>query len=530
MRKFIIPLFAIAFLFSCNEDELMDDSNDDITQDEITDDETTDDDEIVAYESETFEDLTTADFDNIDTPFEEELASLTGARVMVDAEDLATVLADLFNATLISVEEGEARGLSVYKVKVLFEDGTVAKITVVQDIYEILAIEAIPSEDIQDEVSIDGFISLATAIETVTDLIDGQIVRWEISLEEDTVLEFEIHIIATDGSRYEIELDASTGELIAQKIFETEEDEVEFEEEAEEETSDDNSEIADAVANFITADILFASTGTDAAGSEAWNVLAETASGRIVNLVISASTKELISAEGTQGPFDYDITFLADGVSFANQLASVEGQMGIEVDSWTYHYVSTTAFSYWALTFYAEDEIGNQTTVVIDASSGEWIESSTTPFDAFMEQLAVYTSAEIQYAYRYDNDGNPFWDLTLVNEADAAGNPGATITALIYEAEYEILRAYPSDESSTINYDFNFGGDATISLSDGIAKAEDYLSEVDATSYYWNYENSVDVEEVSYHTLTISLADPNQTFYYIYIDVETGNIIKEESF
>lgn len=533
MRKLIIPLFALALLFSCDEDELLTDDLDDTNDEEVIEDDPTEEeeeDDVVTYESEAFADLTTADFDNISTPYEEELGALSGARRLVAADALAETIEELFDATLVTFEEGVARGLSVYDIKILLSDGSVLNVTVVQDIYEILSIEAIPTENAQDEVAIDGFISLAAAIETSTSLIDGEIVRWEISIEEDNVLEFEIHIISTDGSRYEIELDATTGDVIAQKLFENEEDAAAFETEAEEEASDDNPDIATAVANFITADILFASTETDEAGTEYWDVLVETTSGALVHLSIDATTKELIAAEGEEGPFDYDMSFLTDGVSFAEQMFTVEGQSSITVDSWSYYYVSNTEFSYWALAFYSEDEIGNKTTIIIHAASGEWISGSTTPSDEFMEQLAIYTSAEIQYAYRYENEGNPFWDLTLVNESDAAGNSGAIIKALIYEAEFEILRAFHDNVDTSLDYEFTFGGEATVSLSEAIAKAEDHLIDVTAGAYYWEYDNSVDVEETSYRTIIISLSDPNQTIYTIYIDVDTGNIIKEESF
>ncbi|SMD32736.1 Peptidase propeptide and YPEB domain-containing protein [Reichenbachiella faecimaris] len=526
MRKFIIPLFVVAFLFSCGEDDILNDSTDDTTDDEIVDETSDDEDVIVAYESESFDDLTIADFDHIDTPYEVELSALSAGRILKDSDDLATMISDLLDGALISVEEDESRGLSVYVVKIIFDDGSVVNVTVVQDIFEILSIEAIPSNDLQSEVSIDGFISLETAIQTANELIDGDIVRWEISLEEDNVLEFEIHIESTDGTRYEIELDAASGELIAQKIFENEEDVAEFEEEAEEENPEISSDILAAVANFIDESVIYAQTvDNEGDGIDDWNVLVETSSGAIVALVIDSSTKELKEATGDAGPFDYEMSFLTDGVSFSEQLATVEGQMSIDVDRWNYGYQVTAGFEYWGLNFYAEDDNGNLTTVSIHAASGEWVESNTTPSEALLTQLESYISGDLESAYLYQNDGVPFWDIKFYTTT------GIELNIFIYDDTYEIMRAYDNDnDSEDLSYDFNFGDGAVVDLPEGITIAEDFLGDFDAVSYDWIYYDSQEVDEVEYKTLIISLYDPNQTYYAVWIDVETGSVIKEEIF
>ncbi|WP_422359930.1 PepSY domain-containing protein [Reichenbachiella sp.] len=522
MRKFIIPICISLMLFSCDEEELVvPDDSEDIIDDIVQDEE--DESQFTAYEEETFQDLTTADFDNIVTPFEAELSTLAGARTTDSLEDLEMLIAELFSANVIESYEDTERGLSVYTVKLLLADGTIAHVQIVQDIFEILSIEAIPSDEITSNLEIQGFVSLVDAMASTDDLIEGTVVRWEISLEEENTLEFEIHLVDTDGTRYEIELNATTGDLLAQKIFENEEDVAAFEEEVEEVSSDSNTDIINALANFITADILFASTETNVSGVEVWNVLAETSGGALLTASIDTSTKELISAEGNQGPFDYDINFLTDGVSFETELATVEGQMNIEVDSWIYQTETNGESEYWGLTFYSTDTYGNLTTVSIDAASGEWIDNSTTPSEAFMNQLDSYVSGDISYASFYENDGNPFWDITFETDADGS----AQLKLLIYEESYEIMRAYHDDEEADVNYSFSFGDDASVDLTGAITVAEDEFV-VDIEVYDWIYHNSLEVDNEDYSVVLLSVSDESQNIYTVYVDVLTGNHLKTD--
>lgn len=521
MKKLIISGLFVFCLFGCDEDELMSDNPTDDNTDEPIEGT-----EFEAYEEEVFEDLTLTDFEEINTPYEEELSALSGARVLNNIDELAEMITQLFDATLIEAYEDEARGLSVYVIKVLFADGTVVNVTVVQDIFEILSIEAIVGSEISDEVSTDGFISLSDAIEAAKAQVDGDIVRWEISIEENNTLEYELHVVSADGTRYEVELDGTDGEVLAIKVFEAE-DAVLFEEEAAEEIPEVTSDISDAVANFITGNVIFADTETDAAGTEYWNVLLQTSSEALVSLKINSATLELTEAEGTVGPFDYEMSFLENGVSFSDQLATVEGQMSVEVTSWTYTYIQNTEFSYWALSFYAEDEADNITTVVIHAASGEWVESSTTPSEDFVEHLATFISGEIGYAYRYDNDGNPFWEIQILTAS------GEAFKLLVFETTYELLSADPLDNDGdgiiTLDQELSFGGSAALTSTEAITKAEEELADVDAEAYDWTYHHNVEVDNESYRIVTISLSDPNFGFYVVWIDVDTGDIVKTES-
>ena len=520
MKNRMKTIYALALavvagaLFSCEEDPFeVDLGNDSIP-------------EISAYVPEEFSNLTVVQVEELETPFEDVMALLEAANAKafeVSEEDLIDAIRELFDgATLLDFSLDEERGLGVYKIKFLLSNGIVLKISIVQEIYEILSIEAIG--DISD-LDIDpqgSFISLSEAIARFEEHFDGEIVRVELSLEEDDRWEFEIHVETSEG-RLEVEVDAFTGEIIAVKSIEGE-DKEEFEEEEKDERPEVPESIIAAVSNHIEADVIHGVVKTYEE-IDYWKVTVLTASEAHVNLWFVAENAEFVGAGDEEGPFDYEFVFGEGLMPLSEAIEVVVNELQIEVISWDFEQLWQSEI--YAIRIKGETEEGVNHYVEINAANGEWIDHEVEGEEEKEEEepelpenieeaVSWYIEATIVHYERVVEGDRVYWEIKVETESDAK------VYLLITEDSEDLVAAWDND--GPFDYEVEFGGEEWTTLSEAIFEVEEQMQ---AETVGWEYERVV-VEEVEYWAVKIKVVNPNEVQYVIYIDVVTGTWIKEE--
>lgn len=322
--------------------------------------------EIGNYEPEQFNDLTIEEFSELETPFEALLnAAASAGRTNTNIDQLIDAFLEVLEgAQKIEIEEGEERGLAVYEIELLLASGGKLQVLIVQDVFEILEIEGQSGPfdyDIDPEGS---FVALSEAFDIAKTAQDGEVIRWELELEEDNRWEFEIHIETSEG-KFEVEIDAFTGEILGINQFD-EEDEEEFEEEDEQLPEN----VLEAIGWYIDAEPVQAHRFEEKERAY-WKVYVKTASGALVKLIITEDTEDLVEARDEEGPFDYNVTpgdiFIS--LNEAKEIA-LEAYDGV-VYYWYFEQIWHNDAAQWAYIVKISNQQGHYYKFAIDATTGD---------------------------------------------------------------------------------------------------------------------------------------------------------------
>jgi len=207
LRTSIIAVILSFLFFTCNEEE---GSILNIPEDV----------DVTRYAPENFPVLSLEEFNAIETPLESLLVGLIpNGRVsshLTFIDEIVHKLEEVFSGVAIEIKTGEERGLTVWEIEIKFEGGGKIEIVIVQKAGKILEIEgqAGPFDFNLDPGG--SFISLNEAIDIAFSVMEGELERWELELEENNRWEWEMHIVNGEG-RWEIEIDAFTGEILGIK-------------------------------------------------------------------------------------------------------------------------------------------------------------------------------------------------------------------------------------------------------------------------------------------------------------------------
>jgi uncharacterized membrane protein YkoI len=343
--------------------------------------------QIGQFETEVFEDMTIADLQSLETPFETQMNAAipssgrtsTGSTTFI----LAVLLDVLEGATFKSIEDDEERGLASYRIKLRLSDESILEIVISKDVFEILEIVGYGGAFEYDIDPESNFISLKEAFEKAKVAQSGDVVHWELELEEDNKWEYEIHI-ENDLGRFEIEVDAFTGKILGINELD-EDDKKEFETEKEDEDEKDEKEsqklpenIKNTLLSITGAKLVYAEREEgDSDERDIWNIYVETESEAIIYLEITDDTEDLIYAKGDKGPFDYDIILGGNFISLKEALIRVNDEMQSETYYWYYEQIVVEEKEHWAFIIKVKDNKGVYHKIAIDAITMEWLHFET---------------------------------------------------------------------------------------------------------------------------------------------------------
>lgn len=475
--------------------------------------------EIGEFTTEVFDDLLIEDFTTIETPFESSIASVAGGRTsnLNSTDGLVNALLEILTgAVLLELAEGEERGLPVYRVKLLLANKSILEVVIVKEIYEILEIEGHTGPfgyDIDPEVS---FISLAEAFAIAQGNVDGEIVRWELELEEDNNWEYEIHIENENG-RFEVEINAFTGELISTNKMD-EEDKGEFEEE--EEKEDIPEKIASAVATLIDGTILHAEKEQED-DRLVWDILVETASGAKVFLVVTDDTEDLIFAADEKGPFDYDLTIGEGFLSLKTTIDLIEEEMQSETLYWYFEQIDYQGNMHWAFIVKVKNPVnGKYHRVTVDAMTGEWLELEDFVEETNLElpenianTLKSIITGEVVHAEKVEEGDSFIWNIYLKTES------GAKVQLAITDATEDLI--YAQGEEGPFDYELTIA-EGFITFKEALAKTNE-IGEV----FFWEFDQ-IEINQENFWVFVIKVEGANGKFE-ITLNAQTGDLLEEEA-
>ena len=240
MRKLNLFVGAIILLIagSCNQNEIQEP-------------------EIDNFVAESFSNLDLEILGGLETPYKSAFSSSSsGARTkggFADIAAIATKLAEIFpNAHVLEIESHIERGLEAWEIKLVMSGGGILKIQFVKELGEIVKMRGRTGPyDYQIKPG-GSFISISAAKQVALDAVGGEVAKWTLELEEENHWEYEFHIV-TDTQRFEVEIDAFTGNLISIKEkHEGDDADNDGEEEGDNEGNDEEENILapDHVANY----------------------------------------------------------------------------------------------------------------------------------------------------------------------------------------------------------------------------------------------------------------------------------------
>jgi len=477
--------------------------------------------EIGDFETESFENLTVEEFSALEKPFEGLLDAASGGRTASDSttEQLIVVLEELLEgAILLELDEGEERGLDVYVIRFLLANEATLEVVVVKEVYEILEIEGHSGPFDYDLDPAGSFISLAEAFAIAHANFDGEVIRWELELEEDNQWEYEVHVKNANG-RFEIEIDAFTGDVLAiNAVDETDDDEFEKEERDDELPQN----IVDTVTAMIDARIIHAEREDDH-DRIVWDILVETDEEALVFLEISEDTQELVYAEGEDGPFNYDLVIGDDFVGLLETIEFVEDELQAETQYWYFEQIEHDEAEVWAFIIKVKDPATDKYyRVTVDAMSGEWLEfedfGADDPVDLpenIVEAVEAIIDGEIVHV-DFEEDGDKITWYIYVKTAS-----GAEVKLVITEDTEDLI--FAKDAHGPFDYELTTG-EGFITLQDALSDVE---QELQAETQYWYFEQ-IELEGVEYWVFTIKVKDSNDVYFKVIIDAMTGNWLSEE--
>ena len=425
VRKFVYLILVALVFTSCFEDPM--------------------EEEIPAFsfeaaETETFESLTLDDLRQITTPLESLLSGSSSGRMAneISIDQLAELLEEaLAGTTLIEVEDGEERGLEVWKVLLKLENGAYVEIVIVPELGKVLEIEGQVGPFDYDLSFGDGFVDLQPALDSALMAVgDGEILRWELELEEDNLWEYEV-LIENPLGKWEVEINAADGTLI---VIKERDDNIEEQDVPSESAS---SELELRALEIVPGSVLHSSFKED---RDAWEILVETESDHKVRLFL-LDDGSLKYAEGLGGPFDYEFNPGGDFWNLAEIGDELVREFGeIEIHDWAFIHEDDSLSLYDIFLSSGEGKYY----INMDAKSGEFLyvekkdDGQLTITDEMRRIVSSVVEGEITEAYRdgYDGQelyafqvqigGNAWVKVYLIGEnlevlfVKGAGNPGET--------------------------------------------------------------------------------------------------------
>ncbi|MGK7397581.1 MAG: PepSY domain-containing protein [Candidatus Cyclobacteriaceae bacterium M3_2C_046] len=310
MKKYIVTcLLLTSILVGCQNDEVMNPFS--------------------RFEIESFADISPDQFQQLETPYESYFQNGRLAAVK-DEDDAVAVIKSIFNNILIiEVEEITERGILAWEIEFKTADGAKIELVIAQDSFRIIEMEG-QSGPFNYQIEPEGsFITLKQALETALAEINGELIRWELELEEDDEWEYELHI-RQNGKILEVEIDAFQNTVLAIKQIE-DDDLDDYEEYFEKPGEDVPSEVLDQVNALIQGNII--NTEFD---DDAYEIYVQTESGAVVEFYFDESG-QMEEIEGENGPFDYDFGAITGLISFAKakQIALQLTDHAGEIEEWS---------------------------------------------------------------------------------------------------------------------------------------------------------------------------------------------------
>ena len=291
IKIFIVPLML---LFACSEnDEVMKSFQD--------------------FEPEVFGDLTTGIIESVETPYESLMAAgSTGGRTTeeISATDLMESI--LTGARVIDVSLSEHRGMPVIEIELKMSGGGILEVYVLTDLSRIVEMEGVRGPFDYEIDPMGSFITLSEALSAAQSEVNGDMIRWELELEEENLWEYEIHILQSNGEIFEVEVNAFSGEIIAVKRFDN--DDKEKYDDYFKGGGDDKvpTDLISTALSILNGTVIYTDSDDDD-----YEIYIETNSGAIVEFYFEDG--QLEEMEGEKGPFDYNFTI--DGlISFSDAL------------------------------------------------------------------------------------------------------------------------------------------------------------------------------------------------------------------
>ncbi len=328
--------------------------------------------DITSYAPENFTDLSLQEFKALETPLESILGGIIpNGRVsshLAFIDEIAHRLEEVFSGVAIEIRAGEERGLAVWEIEIKFEGGGKIEIVIVQEAGKILEIEgqAGPFDfDVDPEGS---FISLNEAIEIAHTVMEGELERWELELEENNRWEWELHLINGEG-RWEIEIDAFTGEILGIKRKDGDKtDEPELEDPGD--PAPDN--VIEFALEIVPGEVVHSEMERED-DLTVWEVYIRTEVGSIVKLkILQTESLSLFKIKGKEPPFDYEVNLGDDFVPFDEAKAIVHQRIDSEISEWQLFRRHRSDEAFWIYKF--ELIIGDaQAEILINALTGEII-------------------------------------------------------------------------------------------------------------------------------------------------------------
>lgn len=313
------------------------------------------------FEPEVFGNLTTELIQSVETPYQAAISTVIGGSRVTEEISASALMESILNgAKVIDVSLEEERGLQVIEIDIKMPSGGIIEVYLLPDLTHILEMEGVrgPFDYAIDPLG--SFITLAEALQAAQAEIDGEMIRWELELEEDDMWEYEIHLRQNNGEIFEVEINAFSADVISVKQFD-DDDKQKYDDYFK--GGDD-----DRVPTNVVSEALAILNGTviyTDYDDDDYEIYIETSSGAVVEFYYEDD--ELEEMEGEKGPFDYD--FAIDGyISFSEALNIALNQVDGTLVEWDLDLDDDHYFDFYI------DLNGKKYEVEIDAISGEVLE------------------------------------------------------------------------------------------------------------------------------------------------------------
>ncbi len=260
-----------------------------------------------------------------------------GPFVGVSAQNLSQASAEARSAELVSGEVISSRlesrdGYEVYEVYVVAADGALLSIEIHATTGEIVEVEQEDGGPTADLQLPEGFVSAAEAVAQARLAAPGEVLWWELELDDDGDWEYDVYILADDGTFFEVEVDARTGEVTevdASDDGASDDDEVSPIRDGTTSVSiDDVRAVALSIVDG-TVDEVELNTDDD---YRVWEVEIRRASGATIEIELLDPSLAVVSADGDEGPFDYAFDPGSEFLTLAEAIDRVSTNSSLE--SW----------------------------------------------------------------------------------------------------------------------------------------------------------------------------------------------------
>ncbi len=469
-----------------------------------------DDDELpnFAFEEdspEVLDEITVEELAEITAPLDGIFGNESGARSEGKSIDEITGLLEEFmeGSEVLEVSEGEDRGLQVWEFEILLSNGAIMEIVIVPELSKVLMVEG---NDGPYEYTIefgDTFISLENAFDIALDAVEsGEILRWELELEEENIWEFEV-IIENDFGIFEVEVKAVDGTVLKIK---TEEDELNDDSEAPE-------DILEQVSAMTDGEIIHSELDESDKGN-IWKIIVQTESVHRLWFLFTEVGEHFLT-EGEGGPLGYQFDPGEEYLSLAETGQKMSEEFGpIPYKEWSYRQGEDGEWKY----HFHFPKDGYEYFVVMNATSGdlEIIEKhgddhlgEVEVTDEMREIVAGYFEGDITEAYRVHEGDSDLLYFKVVNDAGAVVKIGL-------DAESLGLK-YVTGLEGPFDYDFNPGEDY-ISLSEALEAANNH-SEGELEE--WKFK----IHDGAWYRIDLETADGK---IGIWINAVSGEVVEVE--